>query len=323
MKISITGASGHIGTNLCRALLERGDSLKVLINQYTGSLEGLGLERVQGNLLDPGSLRRLAEGSEIFIHLAASISINGDRNVLETNYQGTRHVLEAVRKSGVRRLVHFSSIHALVHEPLNEALDETRALAFEDRIPYNRSKALAEQAVREAVAGGIDAVIINPTSVLGPNDFKPSLIGQALLQLYRGKIPALVPGGYNWVDVRDVVSGTLSAMEKGRRGESYLLSGHFVNLPDLYKMLLELKGSGRKLPVLPFWLAETGVPFLKAWAGLTGSEPLYTSESIKILKTAHPGISSAKAAGEFGYRARPFEETLEDTLKWFRDMHYL
>jgi dihydroflavonol-4-reductase len=323
MKISITGASGHVGANLCRTLLERGDSLKVLINQYSDSLEGLDVEKVRGNLLDPESLRRLAEGSEIFIHLAASISIDGDRGVLETNYQGTRNVLETVQNSGVRRLLHFSSIHALLHDPLDEPLDETRPLALADPIPYNRSKALAEQAVREAAAGGLDAVIINPTSVVGPNDYKPSLIGQAIIQLYRGKIPALIPGGYNWVDVRDVVAGTLAAMEKGRRGESYLLSGHFVNLPEMYKMLLELKGKGKKLPVLPYWLAELGVPFLKAWAGLTGSKPLYTRESVKILKSAHPLISSAKAAREFGYLSRPFAKTLEDTLAWYRDKHYL
>jgi dihydroflavonol-4-reductase len=323
MRIAITGASGHIGTNLCRALLGEGHSLKVLINQYTRSLEGLDLEFVRGNLLDPASLARLAEGSEMFIHMAASISIDGDRGVMDTNFEGTENVLKAVKESGTRRLIHFSSIHALVHDPLNEALNETRSLALRDPILYNRSKAMGEQAVHEAVAGGLDAVIINPTSVMGPNDFKPSLIGQAILQLYQGKIPALIPGGYDWVDVRDVVSGTITAMDRGRRGESYLLSGHFVSLAELYDMLRELKGNGKKLPVLPFWLAEVGVPFLKAWARLTGSKPLYTRESVRILKSAHPGISSEKASKELGYRARPFEETLKDTIVWFKQNNYL
>jgi dihydroflavonol-4-reductase len=323
MRIAITGASGHIGTNLCRALLGEGHSLKVLINQYTRSLEGLDLEFVRGNLLDPASLARLAEGSEMFIHMAASISIDGDRGVMDTNFEGTENVLKAVKESGTRRLIHFSSIHALVHDPLNEALNETRSLALRDPILYNRSKAMGEQAVHEAVAGGLDAVIINPTSVMGPNDFKPSLIGQAILQLYHGKIPALIPGGYDWVDVRDVVSGTIAAIDSGRKGESYLLSGHFVSLADLYDMLRELKGNGKKLPVLPFWLAEVGVPFLKAWARLTGSNPLYTRESVNILKTAHHGISSEKASKELGYRVRPFGETLKDTIAWFDENHYL
>ncbi len=323
MKISITGASGHIGANLCRALLASGHSLKVLINQYTVSLEGLELEKISGNLLDPGSLHELSGGSDVFIHLAASISINGDRQVLDTNFEGTKNVLKAVKESGIRRLIHFSSIHALDHDPHNETLNEKRPLALKDPIVYNRSKAMAERAVLEAVEGGLDAVIINPTSVMGPNDFKPSLIGQAILQLYHGKIPALVPGGYDWVDVRDVVSGTINAIEMGRRGESYLLSGHFVSLEELYEQLRSIKGNGKELPVLPFWLAGLGVPFLKLWARMTGSRPLYTRESLKILKTAHPGISCEKADRELNYHPRPFRETLADTIAWFRDNHYL
>lgn len=158
---------------------------------------------------------------------------------------------------------------------------------------------------------------------MGPNDFKPSLIGQAILQLYQGKIPALVPGGYDWVDVRDVVSGTIKAMEKGRTGESYLLSGHYVSLADMYQVLTEIKGSGKTLPLIPFWLARTGVPFLKLWAGITRSKPLYTRESVEILKTAHTNISSEKARKELAYSSRPFEETLRDTVEWFRKNHYL
>ncbi|MFC2099175.1 NAD-dependent epimerase/dehydratase family protein [Bacteroidota bacterium] len=323
MKISITGASGHIGTNLCRELLKQGHQLKVLINQYTDSLQELDLERIQGNLRDPESLNTLATGSDIFIHLAASISINGNQSIMDTNFEGTQNVIHAVRKSGIKRLVHFSSIHAISHDPLNQTLDETRSLAVDDHIIYNRSKALAEQAVLEAVRDGLDAVIINPTSVMGPNDFKPSLIGQAIIQLYLGKIPALIPGGYDWVDVRDVVSGTITAIEKGRKGESYLLSGQYVSLADLYDMLRRLKGNGKSMPVIPFWLAEFGVPFLKIWAKLTKSQPLYTRESVEILKTAHQGISSAKAAKELGYQSRPFKETLKDTVTWFRENHYL
>jgi dihydroflavonol-4-reductase len=323
MKFSVTGASGHIGTNLCRTLIGQKHRLRVLVNRSKESLHNLDLEHVNGNLLDPGCLKELVDGTEVLIHLAASISINGNRQILETNVEGTRNVIRAAREGGVKRLIHFSSIHALCHDPLDQSLDESRSLALTDPIIYNRSKALAEQMVHEAVGDGLDAVIINPTSVMGPFDYRPSLIGQAILQLYQGRIPALVPGGYDWVDVRDVVSGTIAAIEKGRTGESYLLSGHYVSLVDLYRMLLEYKGGGQKLPVIPFWLAELGVPFLKAWAALTGSKPLYTRESVKILKTAHPSISSAKAAGELDYKPRPFHQTLEDTLSWFRENHYL
>jgi dihydroflavonol-4-reductase len=323
MKIAITGASGHVGANLCRELLKQKHELTVLVNNFTRSIKELDVEQVQGNLLDPESLRNLADGSEILIHLAASISITGDRSILETNFNGTQNVIKAVKDSQVKRLIHFSSIHAISHDPLDETLDETRSLVLKDKIIYNRSKAMAEQAVLDAVAGGLDAMIINPTSVVGPNDFKPSLIGQAILQLYRGKMPALIPGGYDWVDVRDVVSGTISAIEKGRTGESYLLSGHYVSLADLYNLLTNLKGNGKNLPVLPSWLAEIGLPFLQAWSRMSGSKPLYTRESLQILKTAHPDISSEKAVRELGYHSRPFQETLKDTITWFRENHYL
>jgi dihydroflavonol-4-reductase len=322
MKIAITGASGHVGANLTRVLLKQDHRIKVLVNQYSGSLPE-GPERIPGNLLDPGSLNDLAAGCEILIHLAAGISIDGNSNIIDTNVEGTRNVIRASVDAKIRRLIHFSSIHALVHEPLDSPLDETRPLALNDRIIYNRSKAQAEQLVLDAVGRGLDAVIINPTSVMGPNDFKPSLVGQAVLQMCQGRLPALIPGGYDWVDVRDVVDGTLTAIEKGRKGENYLLSGHYVSLKDFYDILLEIQGGGKQLRLLPFWLAHLGVPFLKAWARMTGRSPLYTRESLDILKTAHKAISSEKAVKELDYHPRPFEETLRDTVGWFKENHYL
>lgn len=323
MRIALTGASGHIGANLSRKLLEGNHKLRVLTNRFTASLEGLDLEVVKGDLLNMTSLRELACDADVLIHLAASISINGDKHVLDTNVVGTRNVLDAVRACKVKRLLHFSSIHALVHQPLDQVLDEERPLAVSDRILYNQSKALAEELVLHAVENGMDAVIINPTSVMGPNDFKPSLLGQAIIQLYRGKIPALIPGGYDWVDVRDVVAGTISAMERGRTGQSYLLSGHFKTLSALYEQIILLRDNAKNLPVIPFWLAQVGVPFLKSWSLITGNKPLYTKESIMILKSAHPNISSQKAQHELGYKSRPFQDTLRDTVLWFRENGYL
>ncbi len=269
------------------------------------------------------SLKELADGAEVLIHLAASISINGDQHVLDTNVVGTKNILDVVRSCRVKRLLHFSSIHAFVQQPRDQTLDEGRPLAVSDHNIYNQSKALAEELVLHAVASGLDAVIINPTSVMGPNDFKPSLIGQAIIQLYKGKIPALIPGGYDWVDVRDVVAGTISAIENGRTGQSYLLSGHFKTLPELYEQIIGIQGKDKKLPVIPFWLAEVGVPFLKAWARISGNRPLYTKESVEILKTSHANISSKKARKELGFESRPFNDTLRDTVKWFNENGYL
>ena len=324
MKIALTGASGHVGANLCRTLLEQDHDLTVLAYRFTDSIKGLDVKLVHGNLQEPSTLKQLVEGREVVIHLAATISIDGGaESLMNTNVTGTRNILDAVRESGVKRFIHFSSIHALVHQPHDQVLDEGRPLTLNDHIQYNRTKAMGHQMVLDEVARGLDAVIINPTSVMGPNDFKPSLIGQAIIQLYNGKIPALVSGGYDWVDVRDVVNGTIQSIENGRKGESYLLSGHYLSLKDLYSKISEMKGNGKKLSVMPFWLAEMGVPFLKMWAAITGTKPLYTRESVEILKTAHKQISCEKARNELSYHPRPFEDTLKDTLMWFKDNNYL
>jgi dihydroflavonol-4-reductase len=325
MKIAITGASGHIGANLCRTLIEQGHHIKALINKYTRSLDQLNMEVANGNLLDINALKNLIQYAEVVIHLAATISINGknDRELLAINVEGTKNLLQCIRENPVRRLIHFSSIHAIVHDPLDELLDETRDLAVEDHILYNRSKAVSEQLVLDAVKEGMDAVIINPTSVVGPYDFRPSLVGRALIQIVKRKLPGLVHGGYDWVDVRDIVDGTLKAIEKGRSGESYLLSGTWMSLPDLAEMIGNITGDTRRWTIMPYWLAELGVPFLKAYAHIRRTDPLYTKESLEILKTSHRKISSEKARKELGYNPRPLEETIRDTLKWFEKNGYL
>ena len=326
MKIAITGASGHIGANLCRELLKQGHQVRALVHNFKKSLEGLGLEQSNGNLLNKESLHELVDGAEIVIHLGAAISIEGtqDTRVIETNITGTRNILEAIKnRPSIKRFIHFSSIHALKTNPPDQPLDETRPLAIDDPMLYNHTKALGEQMVLENVKNGLDAVIINPTSVIGPYDYVPSLIGQAIIQIYNNKLPALIPGGYDWVDVRDVVKGTISAMEKGRTGERYLLSGKWESLVNLFLVIKELHPGTKMLPVLPYWVALIGVPFLKAWAWSLKKRPLYTRDSIKILKSAPRRIISEKAEKELNYTHRPLVETITDTLEWFRQNNYI
>jgi dihydroflavonol-4-reductase len=325
MHISITGGSGHIGANLCRNLISAGHSLRVLINRNRQSLNGLTLEKIPGNLLDKNSLYTLVKGSDIVIHLAATISIRGmnDRDLLSINIDGTKNLLDVIRKNPVKRFIHFSSIHALVQEPFDEVLDESRSLALNDRILYNRTKALSEKIVMEAFNDGLDGLIINPTSVIGPNDFSPSLIGRALIQICRNKLPGLVAGGYDWVDVRDIVSGTILAIEKGISGERYIFSGKWLSLPDLVKIMAEYYDIKENWIIMPYWLAELGVPFLKGYAWMRGAEPLYTAESLDIIKHSHRMISNDKARNELGYETRPLKETIRDTLEWFKNNGYL
>jgi dihydroflavonol-4-reductase len=325
MRIAITGASGHIGSNLCRSLTEEGHEVRVLINHTSKSLDGIPVEKISGNILDKESLESLISGSDIVIHLAATISIRGttERDLVSININGTRNILNVINKIPVRRFIHFSSIHALTQEPFDQILDETRPLALKDPILYNRSKAWSEKLVLEAIQDGLDGFIINPTSVIGPNDFRPSLMGKAIIQICQNKFPGLVRGGYDWVDVRDIVSGTLQAIEKGRTGERYLLSGNWLSLPDLVAIISLYHPIKRNHPILPFWLAELGVPFLKMYALLHHADPLYTRESLDIVRHSHRMISSEKAEKELGYQSRPIEITVKDTIEWFKNNNYL
>jgi dihydroflavonol-4-reductase len=324
MKIAVTGANGHVGANLCRSLLAEGHQVKALVHTHQDALEGLEIELIHGSVNDPEALRKLFKGAEIVFHLAAIISIDGQKEkLLEVNYEGTKNLINIIKENGVRRLIHFSSIHALTHFPYDGHMDETRPLIEDGPMWYEITKSRAEKMVLDATRDGLDAVVINPTAIVGPNDFKPSLVGTVLIRLYKNSLPALVPGGYNWVDVRDVVQGAMAAMNFGRKGERYILGGKWVSVRDL-AMTVE-RASGKKVNkfMVPTGLAKIGVPFIKVYAKITGQEPLYTNESLRTLREVNTKISCLKAETELGYKSRDLDITVKDTLDWFRKNGYI
>ena len=230
MITAVTGASGHIGGNLVRELLAQKRKVRCLVRQDRRALEGLPVETVEGEIFDQEAMARLLEGAGTLFHLAGRISIVGAEGGLveRTNVLGVRGVVQACLAAGVRRLVHVSSIHAFQSEPSDQVIDETRALSLSpDHMVYDRSKARGQLEVLEGVKKGLDAVIVNPGAVVGPNDFKPSRMGEVFLDIYHRRLPALLDGGYNWVDARDVAAGALAAERQGRTGECYLLTGHW------------------------------------------------------------------------------------------------
>jgi dihydroflavonol-4-reductase len=321
MTVLVIGAAGHVGGNLVRALFAEGRAVRAAVYRDERALVGLDVERVKLDVLDPASLASALRGVEVVYHLAAIIAIAGEQEsrVAEVNVHGPRNVATACLEAGVRRLVHFSSIHAFDQLPLDRPLDETRGPAQGPGTPlYDRTKAAGEREILAVVERGLDAVIVNPTSVLGPCDFKPGPMGDVLLRLGLGKMPALVTSGFDFVDVRDVVAGALAAEARGRRGERYLLPGHFATFRELARLMAA--ASGRRAPrvVSPLWLARVGAPFLGAWCKVSGGRPLYTSESLDILSRSHPNIRGDKAARDLGYKVRPLEETVRDTWDWFR-----
>jgi dihydroflavonol-4-reductase len=320
MRIVVTGATGHVGCNLVRALVNQGHRVRALIHNATLGIEGLDIETVHGDVLDFDSLVRAFDSAETVYHLAGCISLSpADRPLLEAvNVQGVRNVVEACRRSGVRRLVHFSSIHA-IKDVSEQVVDESCDLVDSSQAPpYDRSKAAGEREVLKGIEKGLDAIIISPTGVIGPHDYRPSHFGQALLYMAQGKLPALLEGGFNWVDVRDVVAATIQAEKQAPSGTKYLLSGHWVPVAEVGAMVAKITGVPAPGFVCPAWLALCGAPFLGIFDRLRGRQPLYTAMSIKSLQY-HRHVSHEKATRELGYQPRPFRETLADTLQWFRE----
>jgi dihydroflavonol-4-reductase len=323
--IVITGVAGLVGANLARALLVQGREVRGLAHRDRRAVKGLEIELVEGDVRDPASLLGAFAGAEVVYHLAARISLRMDSwpEVETVNVQGTRNVVEACLECGVRRLVHFSSIHAIVQAPLNLPLDETRPRVSAPNFPpYDRSKALGEAEVLQGVARGLDAVILNPTGIIGPYDFHPSHFGKALLSLVEGRIPALVSGGFDWVDVRDVVQAALQAEQAASRGASYILSGHWRSVRQVAAMAAALTGGKAPRITVPLGVAQLAAPIMARLAYMNGSEPIYTRVSLEALRSNRQ-ISHARASHDLGYRPRPFEQTLAETLDWFRKNGYL
>ncbi len=324
MTTVVTGATGHLGANLVPMLLDRGEAVRVLIHSDDDdSLAGLDVDRIRGDVRDIDSLRRAFAGAERVYHLAALISIVGEMGgrVRAINVDGARNTARACLEAGVERMVHCCSVHAFRQQPVTEPLDESRS-----RVPdvkgkanaYDRSKAAGEAAVREIVAEGLDAVIVHPTGVIGPVDYRPSRMGRVFLDLYHRRLPSLVAGGFDWVDVRDVCQGMIAAMERGRTGESYLLSGHYLSVAAIAELASRCTGVRPPRFVCPMWLARLGAPFMQAVARLRGSEPLYTREALEALRGSRRVISD-KAGRELGFSARPALESVRDAYRWFAE----
>lgn len=323
MTVVVTGAAGHVGANLVRALLAQGRPTRALVHVDRQAVEALDIEVVKGDIRDLESLTTAFDGAEVVYHLAAHISIlKDDWPLLESvNVIGTRNVVEACLRCGVRRLVYFSSIHTLVQSPTGTLVDESKPLVeVESRQypPYDRSKAAAEKEVRKGIEKGLNAIIISPTAIIGPYDYKPSHFGEALLRLANGKLPALVSGGFDWVDVRDVVQGAMRAEERAPTGAKYILSGHWVSLREVAMLVEQITGVPAPKFVCPLWLASIGAPIISAFDRLACRRPLYTSVSLQALR-GNRNIHHQKATLELGYHPRPFQETLIDTLRWFEE----
>jgi hopanoid-associated sugar epimerase len=324
MKTFVTGGSGHVGANLVRELLARGVAVKALVRPQSDNsgLDGLDLERVVGDLRDPDSLARGLKGCDRLYHVAAFVSLRrgAQREIHDVNVVGTRNILAAAERAGVERTVFCSSFGAVGKNPDGGASDENHTInPFETHLDYELSKAVAELEVHRAVHRGQHVTIVNPSGIVGPHDYKPSSVGQTIMDFANGRMPAYVPGQFEFVAVRDVVAGHLLAMDKGRPGERYILSGGRFSLDQILDHLSKLCGRKKprlRIPVaamLP--LAHVSNLLLATFA--PARPPRFTPGTIRILNGGKHA-DTAKAQRELGLVPSPVLAAFSEAYEWLK-----
>ena len=306
---------------LVRELVRRRQLVRAVVQpgETTEAIAGLEVETVRADVRDHGSLVRAFAGANLVYHLAGVITISGGQARLleDVNVRGASNVARACRDADVRRLVYTSSVHALEVPPPGVALCETTE--FRPEVldgDYARSKARASIEIRKSVEQGLDAVMVFPSGIIGPYDFRLSEMGHLFADFARGRLAAYVDGAYDFVDVRDVVDGLIMAAEKGRRGEGYILSGERVSVAGLLALLEEVTGVHSGARRLPMSLARLAAVFAPLYYRLRRAKPRFTSYSLRVL-SSNCLMSSAKAAKELGYAPRPLRETVRNTIEWF------
>lgn len=320
--VAVTGANGHLGANLVRALVARQRTVRALtFGSPHDSLDGVNVDRVEGDIRDAAFVRQALAGARVVYHLAAIIAQHAPASdCMSVNVEGARNVLEACLSTGVRRLIHVSSVRAMVELPGTAVLDEDGELVAPTHpVPYCASKALGEHLVIEAARRGLETVVLAPTSTFGPHDYGRSPMTRLFLDICQNRMPVLPNCYYDWVDVRDVVELAVAAEERAPRGRKYLVSGHFTHFPELAKLAGGVVGVPPPRLVLPAWTALPAAYAATVIARLTGGVPFVTPQEVRVVMNERRRFSHARATAELGYRPRPLEESIVDTVRWMSE----
>ena len=317
----VTGACGHLGGTLVRLLERTGAQVRGLRLPSEQARDRAHVTYYPGDVRDRDSLRPLFRGladrEVVVFHTAAIVDISGEvtPQMHDVNVNGTKNILALCREYGVKRLVYVSSVHAIPEKDGYAVLREVDSFSPQQVTGgYAKTKAEATQAVLDAAAQGLDAVVVHPSGILGPFDGTGNHLVQLVKEYAGGKLPACVKGGYDFVDVRDVAAGCLAAAEKGRSGQCYILSNRHYEVQEVLAMAKTLC-HGRRLPVLPMWMAQAAEPLLGWVARVKKQRPLYTKYSLYTLRS-NDRFDHGKATAELGYRPRDLRQTVRDTLRW-------
>lgn len=326
-RILVTGGTGFIGSAVVRTLVARGAMVRVLARPSSDrrNLEGVGVELVAGDLEDARSLAPALDGCTGLFHVAADyrLWVPDPDAMYRANVDGTRGLMKAALAAGVRRIVYTSSVAVLgLHDDGRPADETTMATLAEMIGPYKRSKFLAEEDVRKLVAEeGLPAVIVNPSTPVGPRDAKPTPTGRMIVEAAAGHMPAFVDTGLNLVHVDDVARGHLAAFERGKVGERYILGGENLTLAEMLATIAELTGRRKPWLQVPRAAIYPVAIAAEATARIIGGEPFVTVDGLRLAKKKM-FFTSAKAVRELGYQPGAVRPALEDAIAWFRAAGY-
>lgn len=322
----VTGVSGHLGNAIVRQLLEDGETVRglVLPGEVTAGKLPEGMELFQGDITDRESLRPFFAApkgtTQRVIHCAGIISIasKAQAKMRDTNVGGVQSIIALAKEYQVEKLVYVSSVHAIPEQPHGEVITEVRH--FHPSLvvgPYAKTKAEATALVLEAAKGGLDASVVHPSGIVGPFDYGQGHTTQLILDFSMGRLWAAVKGGYDFVDVRDVARGTIAASKVGKRGECYILSGHYVTIRQFLDAISLVIGRPKVKVLLPRWFAKLTAPLAELYYALLKQPPLFSSYSLYTLGS-NGRFSHVKANTELGYTTRAFEETIQAAVFWLR-----
>ena len=324
----VTGAAGFLGGTVCRQLVARGDKVRafVLPNDRAMQYVPREAEIVEGDLTDFESLQRFFQvpaGVEtVVLHIASIVTVNPDYNpkVMDVNVNGTKNILKLCRQHReCRKLVYCSSTGAIPELPKGQSIREVDH--FDETLVegcYSQSKALASQAVLDAAAQGVNACIVHPSGIMGPEDFAVGETTGTLLKIIHGEIPAGIDGSFNLCDVRDLAAGVIAAADRGARGECYILGNEPVTFRDFARMVSEESGCKPIHTFLPIWAANLMGGMMEQQAKRKGTKPLMTRFSVYNL-ARNNCFDSSKAKEELGYTTRSYRETIRDEIAWLKE----
>ena len=323
----VTGATGFVGSHVAHVLAEQGADLRLLLRASSNpaNIEDLNAERVIGDLRAPASIEKAITGCDVVFHVAADyrLWVRDPQEMYRANVEGTRAILDAARKQGVRRVVYTSSVATMGFTGNGHPADENSPVSLDNMIgPYKRSKFMAERVAVEAGRSGMDVVVVNPSTPVGEQDIKPTPTGRIIVDFLKKKFPAYVDTGLNLVDVTECAQAHIAALEKGRSGERYILGGENLTLKQILDKLAAISGLRSPRVRVPYVMAlATGVVDEMVTGRILGREPRATIDAVRMGRKKM-FVSSSKAERELGWRAGPVDDALRRAVDWFRQHGY-